>query len=176
MSVPAHAAAQGELLPGGGVLHVQGTLLQVQGDSLATRGMKDSDYILNSASVDYILYLVSVFHSPLAPLDTAAAPPWGCWRPAGSRHGTRCRSGWCRSRRRLRPSSSSDTCTPGSQCRAWGTSGPANITSLFPAHPFPLVKLLPTWLTSLQPPHTSSSGLKVSPPPASRSHLASPPK
>ena len=64
MSVPAHAAAQGELLPGGGVLHVQGTLLQVQGDSLATRGMKDSDYILNAASVDHILYIVSVFHSP----------------------------------------------------------------------------------------------------------------
>ena len=56
-----------------------------------------------------------------APLGTGGARTWPCQLAAGSHHDRGCRSGWCQSRSRWPQSSSSDTCTPGSQCHAWGT-------------------------------------------------------
>ena len=53
--------------------------------------------------------------------DTGATPPWTCLSVAGSRRDRGCRSGWCQSRSRQPPSSSSDTCTQGSPCHAWDT-------------------------------------------------------
>ena len=98
VGVPADSTAQSELLPRSRVFHMQGTLVNIQRYGLNTIMRCEQ------LSVDPGIL-------PWEPRGTEAAQVWECWRLAGSHRDRRYRSGWCRSRRRLRQSSSICTCT-----------------------------------------------------------------
>lgn len=79
-----------------------------------------------------IIYLLLLLQQYLR--GTVVVPGAEGWWLAGSRRGTRCKSGWSRSRRTRLLNSNTGTCTRAGRCRVWGTSelGPRRCTRRTP--------------------------------------------